>query len=368
MNAGTGISFFKTALLFNIYFLTCCDGLPVVKDAGVDQSSMNHLQDWGYLANTSESELKSKHVVVDALKTFQKFANIESTGVLDEATKKMMSAPRCGMPDIVSAEEKERVRRYIRQGSKWLNRKVTWQLENTNDDGITVQQVRLIMASALKKWSERANIDFEEIPPTPEGPQPEGPPASQIRVRFDTWYHGDRNPFDGRGGTIAHAFYPLNNQGISGDIHFDDAEDFTIFDPPKRSGQTKLLWVAVHELGHSLGLSHSNVIGAIMYPYYNHFPGFDFNLTRDDVYGIQSIYGPRTTTPTTTTPTTTPPTTTPLTTTPPPTTTTKRTPTSTTPSTTPSSLAKRSSSSSVICSDFLFPMLMVWSVIFTLMK
>lgn len=115
---------------------------------------------------------------------------------------------------------------------------MTWQLENTNDDGITVQQVRLIMASALKKWSERANIDFEEIPPTPEGPQPEGPPASQIRVRFDTWYHGDRNPFDGRGGTIAHAFYPLNNQGK---VFLRNSEKNTSF----FSQQIKLLFSAV---------------------------------------------------------------------------------------------------------------------------
>ena len=83
----------------------------------------------------------------------------------------------------------------------------------------------------------------------------------------------------------------LSFSGLAGDIHFDDAEIYTILDPPQSSGQIKFFWVAVHELGHSLGLSHSDLFGAIMYPFYLHFPGLDFELTQDDVLGIQSIYG-----------------------------------------------------------------------------
>ena len=66
------------------------------------------------------------------------------------------------------------------------------------------------MERSLKKWSDKANIEFVEVPPTPGGPQA---PASQIRVRFDVGDHGDGFPFDGRSGTLAHAFFPLNNQG-----------------------------------------------------------------------------------------------------------------------------------------------------------
>ena len=81
--------------------------------------------------------------------------------------------------------------------------------------------------------------------------------------------------------------------GLAGDVHYDDHEDFTIqHDAPR--GKIKLLWVTVHELGHSLGLSHSKKRGAIMYPYYQHVSGADFNLTDDDVSGIQSLYGIRT--------------------------------------------------------------------------
>lgn len=48
--------------------------------------------------------------------------------------------------------------------------------------------------------------------------------------------------------------------------------------------------VAVHEFGHSLGLSHSAVPGAVMYPYYQNIEG-DLQLSSDDIAGIIAIYG-----------------------------------------------------------------------------
>lgn len=44
-------------------------------------------------------------------------------------------------------------------------------------------------------------------------------------LRFEVRNHGDPDPFDGRGGTLAHAFYP--GSSVSGNAHFDDEEDWT---------------------------------------------------------------------------------------------------------------------------------------------
>jgi len=53
---------------------------------------------------------------------------------------------------------------------------------------------------------------------------------------------------------------------------------------------TNLLQVAVHEIGHSLGLGHSDVQNSIMAPFYRGYkPGF--TLDKDDIDGIRHLYG-----------------------------------------------------------------------------
>ena len=91
-----------------------------------------------------------------------------------------------------------------------------------------------------------------------------------IDISFARYNHGDGDPFDGRGGTLAHAYFPI----FGGNVHFDDSEFWTI----NSYRGTNLLQTAAHEFGHSLGLSHSDQFSALMAPFYR---GYESNLALD---------------------------------------------------------------------------------------
>ena len=98
--------------------------------------------------------------------------------------------------------------------------------------------------------------------------------------------------------TLAHAWQPGNEAifgadgYIAGDVHMDVARTWVDEDDDTTAdGDYDFFTVMLHELGHSLGLGHSTVVGALMEPIY---AGGHRWLHADDIAGIVAIYGPST--------------------------------------------------------------------------
>jgi predicted Zn-dependent protease len=135
--------------------------------------------------------------------------------------------------------------------------------------------------SAAQTWAQYANVNFTVVADN-------GTPAGQ-----GSFQQGDPGMGDIRFGGYEYATSylgegfmppPVNNYSIAGDIDFNTAKTWN-------NGYTyDLQTVALHEIGHALGLGHSTVSSAVMWPCYN---GVKRSLTADDIAGVQAIYGAR---------------------------------------------------------------------------
>ena len=132
---------------------------------------------------------------------------------------------------------------------------------------------------AFGEWARYAKLTF--------APSAASDALQSVNILFAKRAHGDPYPFDGRGGALAHTFYPAppNPESLAGDMHFDDDEPWQI------GADTDLFSVALHETGHALGLGHSDRPGAVMYPYYTRAS----QLTDDDIAAILDLYAPQST-------------------------------------------------------------------------
>lgn len=87
-------------------------------------------------------------------------------------------------------------------------------------------------------------------------------------------------------GVLAHAFGP--GEDIGGDVHFNYQLEWDLDQRSTSESSMNFFAVVLHEIGHSLGLSHSENPEAVMYDWYNKNSG---TLSVEDVERIHRIYG-----------------------------------------------------------------------------
>lgn len=267
---------------------------------GCDQQCIEYLIKYGYVApdKVSNNLLEVENMLVappeplsnrdvnyisHGLINLQKDACLPQTGIMDDETIKIINTPRCGVLDHHSKRQKRFaiVRKWDTTKNDRNETMVSWYLDLSNYNQIkttlTEGTIRTIFATAFSKWSNTSLLYLHEV-------QEED--KANITIKFLSGNHGDGYNFDGPGQVLAHAFFPGTGNG--GDVHFDLAENWTLWN--EDSG-TSLYNVAIHEIGHSLGLSHSTQNDSMMYAWYN--PKI-MELGKDDILGINYLYGVKT--------------------------------------------------------------------------
>ncbi len=134
-----------------------------------------------------------------------------------------------------------------------------------------------VIHDAFDAWSSVSNINFLQV-------EDDGADVGASTLSGDIRIGG--HSFGVLRGILGHAYYPPENGlSIAGDLHFNSDLDWALTDEMEG---VDLFSIALHEIGHSIGLGHSDDINSIMYPVV--MAELD-GLQQDDIAGIQYLYG-----------------------------------------------------------------------------
>uniref|UniRef100_A0A915PW26 Peptidase metallopeptidase domain-containing protein n=1 Tax=Setaria digitata TaxID=48799 RepID=A0A915PW26_9BILA len=138
------------------------------------------------------------------------------------------------------------------------------------------------MKIAFAAWSAVTNVNFTEV--LKDG---------NIKIDFFRGEHGDGHSFDGQGKILAHTL--LSPYRL---VHFDLDEKWAFMNVAdlSRYDSIDILSVAIHEIGHVLGLNHSrekdSIMSAIYHQPLNANGGYiKPKITAFDILSAQQSFG-----------------------------------------------------------------------------
>ncbi|HTT09747.1 MAG TPA: matrixin family metalloprotease [Burkholderiaceae bacterium] len=168
---------------------------------------------------------------------------------------------------------------------------------------LTLLSLRAVIQSAFDTWSSVANIQFQYVGVDHSWKPINDPTATSPMIRIGAYPFGGLLAFFCAGT----AFGPPPNEGTgAGDVFFNtnvgyqmatDPEGSRLQDFPFSGGlyMTDVYGLALHEIGHAIGLGHSTHSGSVMCDSPNSAaltPAYKRRgLSRDDIAGAQFLYG-----------------------------------------------------------------------------
>jgi Matrixin len=159
-------------------------------------------------------------------------------------------------------------------------------LKMKNGQSLPNYIIRQSIETALQLWANVVPISFVEVPDDGLG-YGLSTQFGQLRFR-NVWINGPDPPDPAPPIAKAQAYYPTGGD-YAGDVEFDYGDPWevvgTLHEPD-------ILGAATHEIGHTLGLAHTDISQANMYWIFRRTAGLhDGWLHDDDIAGIRSLYG-----------------------------------------------------------------------------
>ena len=208
-----------------------------------------------------------------AIARYQAMHGLDPTGIFDEATRRW--PPGLGADFPMCCRLVPRSRRPVPGiGTVSLTRSVRVPVTWGATTSVTLSAVR------LRHGPPRSQISFREVG---------GADSPDIVVAFTPANCGDYNM---AGTVLAHADFPPGcgwlGDALPRPVHFDDQEN--VWCIGAFLGQYDVETVALHEIGHVLGLYHSSIFGAVMFPSAVISPSTNRALHPDDLEGVRALY------------------------------------------------------------------------------